>query len=80
MNGHGGARGNTAYSYGFKAIKVPGERGDDGELTTADLGDAEQVEVALYLAKRMAPLGCDAAAGARVMRWLAIGLGEGREA
>ena len=51
MNRDGGARGNTAYNYGFKAIKVPGERGDDGELTKADLGDAEQVEAALCLAR-----------------------------
>ena len=33
MNGDGSARRNMAYSYGFKAIKVPGERGDDGKLT-----------------------------------------------
>ena len=33
MNGDGSARRNMAYSYGFKAIKVLEERGDDGELT-----------------------------------------------
>ena len=54
MAGDGGAKGNTTYGYGCKARKVPGEQGDDGELTTVDLSDAEQGEAALCLVRRAA--------------------------